>query len=643
MAVVGFSEEFFEERFRRPSNLNVLEQQIQEYDLQKSGQVFDREFVLKNLHFSPKLPEKAVALLRHLIPSILEFSASLDLRLRDPNHQMRFLPVSEFEAETGLQLEGKVPLPASRLEFNEISRIYTATIILPETIKSSEQIINITRTLFSKLIGEIYLNESVLPMEFYQQGSTSEEAEVSAGMLEKLDLLRTQPVQSEGWQQQCQKFAKESRYSLKKQGDKVREQLTAEWRKLWEAQALSTQIHQIVDQAYDDFLEAFRQDSTQVLRQNLLELKRLNKQLHFLLPHEHKAYDRFEAEDPAHYLRAASNKLEEIDALIGFINEIAEGLDAERKEWDAKEMLAQLASRMRQLQQERKALIFLLPDYANNAELRRERQQLPLRLMKLLPRDLPVKQWSAQVKTLQEEYESSIYLKLWEALLGLHRWIALREEGKDPLADERVKRLQQLRRNFQFRWPMIQQSRSTTGVLINCAEQFLQDDRRQRFPLGEFRKAWSYFISSILITRYYEANTGNHRFQRDRYMQSIRQFVDRQIQRGINYYHLVFLFLRIYEEREQDEQVVPFLLYMIHYPQAALRFVLHRVIAPIPEGKFYEEELPKRMQRLEEYVQTLLQVYDNRLKTAILLDVGGRPFTEALRRSRQGEDLGSDS
>ena len=76
MAVSGFSEEFFAERFRRPGNLDVLEQQLRDYDLQKTEQTFDKEFVLKNLHFSAKLPEKAVTLLKPLIPSILEFSAN---------------------------------------------------------------------------------------------------------------------------------------------------------------------------------------------------------------------------------------------------------------------------------------------------------------------------------------------------------------------------------------------------------------------------------------------------------------------------------------------------------------------------------------------------------------------------------------
>ncbi len=642
---VGFSEEFFEERFRRKDNLNLLEQQIEEYDRQKAERPFDKEFVLQNLSFSPRLPERATALLKHLIPSILEFSATLDLRLRDPNHQVRFVTVSEFEAETGLGLQGKVPLPASRLAFNETSRVYTATVILPDAIRTSEEVINTTRTLFSKLIGEIYLNESVLPMEFYQQGGTQEEARVSAGMPEKLDILRTQDVPSEGWKQECATFAKQYRMSLKKQGSQVREQLTQQWLQQWEKQELKPAQQAVIERAFEDFIEAFRQDSQRVLLRAVTELRKLDKQLHFVLPHELKGYRRFETEDPAHYLRSVSNKLEEIVALIGFVEEIAQKLENDEQDWERKELLPQITARLQQLRQERKALVFLLPEANLTTELKKEQQQFSLRLMKLLSHERPVSEWKAEHRELQEMYANSIYLKLWEALLGLHRWIALplQDATVDPLEDKRVQRLQQLRRNFQFRLKSMQQAQSTAGVLTECAEQFLTDHKHQRFPLSEFRKAWSYFISSILITRYYGEHAAKQgakqRFNAEKYMNSIHEFVQRQAQRGVSYYHLVWLFLKLYERKQSDGNALPFLLYMIHYPQASLRFVFHQVLAPAPEGRDYAtEELPKRQQRLDEYCETLLKVYENRLENAILPAEGGQPFTNALRLSRQGEE-----
>ena len=107
--------------------------------------------------------------------------------------------------------------------------------------------------------------------------------------------------------------------------------------------------------------------------------------------------------------------------MIGFISELAANLEEGQEDWEPEEMLIQLANRMRQLQQERKALVFLLPNQPISLALQRERQQLPIQLLKQLPRSLPVKKWSGLVKELQGQYENSIYLKLWEALRGLHR------------------------------------------------------------------------------------------------------------------------------------------------------------------------------------------------------------------------------
>ena len=146
------------------------------------------------------------------------------------------------------------------------------------------------------------------------------------------------------------------------------------------AQALPKQINQVIEQAFEDFLETFRRNPTDVLQKSLLEVKKLDRQIHFLLPHEHRAYSRFERSDPAHYLRAASNKLEEIDGLIGFITELAANLEEGQEDWEPEEMLIQLANRMRQLQQERKALVFLLPNQPISLALQRERQQLPIQL-----------------------------------------------------------------------------------------------------------------------------------------------------------------------------------------------------------------------------------------------------------------------
>ena len=79
------------------------------------------------------------------------------------------------------------------------------------------------------------------------------------------------------------------------------------------------------------------------------------------------------------------------------------------------------------------------------------------------------------------------------------------------------------------------------------------------------------------------------------------------------------------------KNVLSFLLYMVHYPQSALRFVFHQVLLPYSSNADSQIELEKRVKRILEYRDTLLQVYENRLKEAILPEDGGHPFTNILR------------
>ena len=298
MDAVKFNEDFFEERFG-DFNRDLLEEQIQEYDRRKREQPFDKEFVLQNLHFSKELPEKATTLLQYLIPAILEFSAKLDIRLRNPQHQVRFLTAKEFQQETGINLAGKIPLPASRLEFSSVTQLYTIIVILPPVIRSSEEIINITRTLFSKLIGEIYLNENVLPLEFYQQGAISSEATLTAGIPEKLSLLQEQEFPSTTLQHYGSTFAKKQKMSFKKQRNLVKRHLTSYWLERWQKQKLLPEEEKAIQDIFHDFVDYFRQNSSTVLASAIQPLRKLNKQLHFILPHELNAYEYFANDDPA--------------------------------------------------------------------------------------------------------------------------------------------------------------------------------------------------------------------------------------------------------------------------------------------------------------------------------------------------------
>ena len=248
-----------------------------------------------------------------------------------------------------------------------------------------------------------------------------------------------------------------------------------------------------------------------------------------------------------HFLRAACSKLEEITSLIGFIEEISTQVFEEKQENQHLALAAlreQLQDRLQQMTKERKVHVFLLPNIPLSAGYQEEKQKFPLQLMKLLPKTLPVTKWPKIIRQYEEQYTNSIYQKLFEALLLFHRHLGelLDHKEGELHKDSSRQRLEQLRKNFQFRLQDLQHIQATMGIVLECSEVYVATQKQQRFPLEEFKKAWSYFLSSILITRYYQAYTpspgAKQRFNTEKYMAAIHKFVRKQMQRKVNHFSL---------------------------------------------------------------------------------------------------------
>ena len=112
------------------------------------------------------------------------------------------------------QASDHIPLPASRLDFHKVANVYTVTVILPENLESSEVRINLTRSLFSKLFGEIHFLEKIQSLEFYRQ-QFQDDLDSSAGF-EILDLLSTLEFPSELLEARLETEASRFGFSLPK-------------------------------------------------------------------------------------------------------------------------------------------------------------------------------------------------------------------------------------------------------------------------------------------------------------------------------------------------------------------------------------------------------------------------------------------
>ena len=603
----------FEERFD-PKLRSIGVTQLQNYDSQKEHIPPSKFF---RIEFSTSIPEETKIFLKGKLPSILDFSEKFGLQIPHANHVLRFIDQQTYESEIGTALPKTVTLPASRLKIINTARSYEVTIILPRELNTAELIVNITRNLFSKLCGNIFFYEQILPLEFYQHSAQGQK-QVSAAIPEILFLVEELNVPSKSLLSFCESVAKSYRLDLKKEGAKIRKQLISEWREKWVSQSLSTEEQHTLDAIFSEIKQTFR-TNPEKFNQSLVErIEQLNTQLHFILPHERRAYENFNQKRFPHYIRSVKNKLEEISALSGFIEELQNLLNQAPEATDIEGVGAQIRSRMKELRRDKKVIQFYVPELPQNPELKRIRQRFPLSLIKMLPSGTPLKEWSKEIKRLEKYYIESIYSKLYAALHSLSEWtLAFQEKRSDSFKESADgQRLKKLLPVLKYRAPAIKGLQSTLGVLLDLSEQSApkitdNENHKQLVPLDDFSKAWSYFISSILSMLYYQQSSASATlpkgFRTENYLKSILKFVDRQCSRGINYFHIVKLLWLVYEKKGTD--ALPFLLYCFQKPQDILRYTLHLTMRTQTE----QISIEKRLEKLPQYRDAWISTYQNRL------------------------------
>ena len=147
------TEKYFEERFDRKL-YEIGESDLYNHDLLKERAPLSKYF---HIEFSSSIPEETKIFLSNKLPKILNFPEKFGLRIPPANHLLRFLDKLSYEREIGYSLSKNIILPASRIKKIDKNRSYEVTVILPSEINSAELIVNITRNVFSKLCGNIFL------------------------------------------------------------------------------------------------------------------------------------------------------------------------------------------------------------------------------------------------------------------------------------------------------------------------------------------------------------------------------------------------------------------------------------------------------------------------------------------------------
>jgi len=614
------NDKFFEERF--DPKLHIIgESQFQDHDRGKENTPASKYI---RIEFSETIKQETKQFLSVKLPEIIDFPSKSGFRINYACHLLRFTDQATYETEIGSLLPKNVSLPASRIDSFTDSRSFKVTIILPNDLETAEIIVNITRNVFSKLFGRIFFNEQILPLEFYRQ-NVKEQKTITASIPEILDLVEEFEFQSDSLDGHFERIANSYRFSMEKDRDQIRKKLTHEWREKWKNRSMSTEEQQTLTSIFAEFKELFWTNPEQYTQQVSDQIKHLDTQLHFILPHEKQVYKQFEIEHFTHYIRSVLHKLEEISALVGFIQELHDQFKKPIEFEELKEVGTQIRHRMQQLRKDEKVFLFYVTNMPQNSELDLLRQKFTFRMIKMLPSGTPLREWSQGIKKIEKYYTESIFSKLYFALYSLSKWTKFQNESmvSEFLESDDALHLKTILSVLKFRLPEIKSIQSFLGVLLDIRENTVLKSepeasyKKQYLPLNDFRKAWSYFSASVLTLLYYKKFSESaglpQGFRADNYLKSILEFVDKQCSLGVNYYHIVKLLWLIYKKLPEKD-ALGFMLYCIQNPQDILRYTLHQVMRPLSD----KSTIKRRLEKLPDYRDALITAYQNRILEALV-------------------------
>ena len=612
-------EKSIEERLD-PNKRTIGESEFRKHDQKKNKFPASKIF---QIEFSESVPEEIKSFLKERLQGIIDFPTKFGMNILPYGHLLRFVDKQTYESEVGTPLPKKISLPASKIKYISNSRSFKVMIILPEKIDTAEAIINITRNLFSKLYGKIFLHEKILSSDFYKQ-NFNQEQQITASIPEIIDLASDLNFHSDSLEKHCEYFAESYRLSMKKHRTEIRTQLTEEWREKFQKQSLTKEEQQTIETVFIEFKESTLANPEKIFKSMIENLKKLNRQLNYILPHERSDYENFEEKNITHYMRSVINKLEEISSLTGFIEELHSEIINLPEDSDIIEIIKQIRIRMRQLRIEKKVIQFYLPEIQQDKESKNLHQKFPLVLMKMIPKGTPLKDWSKTVQKMEKHYSESIFSKLYLALHYLSLLISREKNLKtDHIKKNEIEqRLKKLLAVLKYHKTGIKTAQNMLGVLLELSHKLAsvgQADSavpRQKFPMEEFKTAWSYFIASLLTLIYYKDSVNStdlpQGFHAENYTKSILRYVDKQCLRGINYFHIVKLLWLIYEEK-MNSDALKFLLFCLQNPNDILCFILNQVMRPQSKSL----PLEKRLEKLPNYRNAWITAFQNRLDNAL--------------------------
>jgi len=497
-----------------------------------------------SLTFRSPFEPKVIQALTTVSQACFMAATRYELLIKQHIPQVEFYGPEDWEQKTG-ELTGSIELPAARMNFSGAQPI--VQIIAPLKIKTTDGVIKAVRLVCSKIFGQLFFMEQVENRPPFSL-IPSDLEEISFDFNEKLFFIRF----LENYPAPLVKAFHQEALTQGFRGPKAHERGQKEVFKILsqspeERPTLVPLIHSIFDQTVHELQEK----PDQYFEQLVSRLDRLLPRGGLILPHEKSHFEFFKQTKQWNLFHALEERLQFV---VGFTQELEEAFlwleEVEHQQTDFDPDLAQawrrtIKERSSQLKKRGWVKLFLMDQAQLNDKQKGERDRFPLwlwqrGLLDQLPKGVKVE---SLIKQLSEQYQHSVYAKLFEFSFRITQQIQQLEDTGNQIGLTDSPRIRGLRTSLGLLSENIEDLLNTSRIAYRLSAVIGPKKVDKQTILKGYQEGWSYFISFALLHQFY---LGQQSPNAAKFLKAIESYTAEQLSEDPSY-QIAALLLNVYQ------------------------------------------------------------------------------------------------
>ena len=582
----SMGEELFDVRFSLDAR-KVFEEQVDAIEAISLSRSYDIP-----VEFFGRFDEKSQKAIKILVNEVIQNANKYELKLHQTDPAIEFYTLASWEEKIGKPYQKAINLPASKINWEE--GIPYIQLIIPEKISTSEAVIKTVRLLFSKIYGKLFFDEHVPGKSAFRLLPDDKEA-VDVDIKEKTHFCHLLGNYPKSLLNEFKLLA--AKFGMKGQkagefGEKeffkavlndfkllaakfaMKGEEAEEFGKAikLEDESISVEYRAMIEEAFEKNVKDLRSDPDGFFDRFSDKVFTLIPQSTLLLPYDLKKFNFLKKSRQWTLFHALDERLQFTTNLI---NELVEcRLFLNEKEADramdyqiSDLWLKALNERLLQLKRKGFVKIFLTEGAKLTEKQKKEKVEFPFwiwryGLFKNFPKGSKPEQ---MIKRITEQYQNSIYQKLFETTLRLKQ--AIKQLEKDETATfaqcSDFSTLKSLFVWLDLRVPSLEDLLYSCKVGSQLSALVKKKGPSKKVSLKNFEQGWSYFVSFALLHKYYR-NVKQKKGASDNRAEQFLSVIEKYTQKQLNSqpsFQIANLLIQLYKQQQFDlQKIIPLIV-----------------------------------------------------------------------------------